>query len=252
MSLVKSYCKEISRELGKIPVYLPGAPVQIGDIIEFGIDGQKRKPIGTFKHVSDLKSLGVHYDVREDRHPDPYKYASKGGVEISFNADAQAGDLGKGELKIAFKKEASIYLAAVDCTENLITDLTVLKEQLKPHIDKYDWKNCFIVTALMSAKKALIMQSNSTNASLVITGEVKGLNPGDSGLKVDSGIDLKVNSYKDSSFIKDWSDDVSVFFTLATFSKMATGKGFWNRKNTDSKIQNGELFILKEVSPDDL
>jgi hypothetical protein len=251
MSLAKDYCKEIIKELDKIPVFLPGTPVSVGDVITFGKGFVKPRPIGSFDPISKLSSLGVTFQEQDDADPDPYLYASKGSVGVSFTADANAATVGKGKLEINFNKEGATYFAAVDCKVKSIVDTSNLEQQLEPHKNSIDWKNCFIVTSVTVAKRALIMQSNSQSASLVIEGDVKGLQTG-SELDVDANISLKINTYKDSSFIKDWSENVTVFFTLARYRKkflgdwgMATKKAMYINKDTDN-------YELTPVYPDDL
>lgn len=155
------------------------------------------------------------------------------------------------ELEINFNKEGATYFAAIDCKVKSMVDTSNLEQQLETHKNSIDWKNCFIVTSVTVAKRALIMQSNSQSASLVIEGDVKGLQTG-SELDVDANISLKINTYKDSSFIKDWSENVTVFFTLARYRKkflgdwgMATNKAMYINNDSDN-------YELTPVYPDDL
>ncbi len=251
MSLAKTYCKEIIRELDKIPVFLPGTPVSVGDIITFGKGFVKPRPIGSFDPISKLSSLGVSYQEEDDENPDTYLYASKGSVGVSFIADANAATVGNGRLEISFNKEASTYFAALDCTVKSIVDAGNLEPQLDIHKKKIDWKNCYIVTSVTIAKKALIMQSNSQNSSLVIEGDVKGLQAG-ANMSVDANISVKINTYKDSSFIKDWSDNVTVFFTLARFRKKFLGDWGLATKKAMYINQDSDIYELTPVYPDDL
>lgn len=251
MGLAKDYCKEIIKELDKIPVFLPGTPVKVGDVITFGKGFIKPRPIGSFSPVSKLSELGIQIEVDNDNDPDPYLYASKGSVGVSFTADANAASTGQGKLDINFRKEGSTYLAAVDCTVSSIKDTSNLEALLKPHKNKIDWKNCFIVTSVTIAKKALIMQSNSESASLTVEGDVKGLQTG-AGVNIDASASVNIKTYTDSSFIKDWSDEVTVFFTLARFRKKIFGD--WSIKTKSAMYINddNDSFELTPLYPEDI
>jgi hypothetical protein len=247
MSLAKIYCKEIIKELDKIPVYLPGTPVNPGDIITFG----RTRPIGSFSQVSSLLSLGIQLQERTDADPDPYLYSSKGAVGVSFTSDASTGNTGDGKLEITFNREASTYFAAIDCGVTSFVDISTLPQQLEPHRNRIDWKSCFIVTAVTIAKKALIMQANSQNASLTIEGNVKGLQTG-ADLKINASISVKIDKYKDSSFIKDWSENVTVFFSLATYRKKPSGDWKFTTKRAMFLNQDSDIFELSSIYPHNL
>ncbi len=251
MGLAKDYCKEIIKELDKIPVFLPGTPVKVGDVITFGKGFIKPRPIGSFSPVTKLSELGIEIEVEEDNEPDPYLYASKGAVGVSFVADANAGSSGKGKLDINFRKEGSTYLAAVDCRVDSIKDTSDLDVMLEPHKNKIDWKNCFIVTSVTVAKKALIMQSNSESATLSVEGDVKGLQTG-TDVDINASASVNIKTYTDSSFIKDWSDEVTVFFTLARYRKKFLGN--WGLKSKSAMFINDsyDSYELTPLYPEDI
>jgi hypothetical protein len=223
MALFKKYCKEIIKELDKIPVYLPGTPVSPGDILRFGDYEARGKPIGSFVHYTSLSKYDIRFDIQEDNDPDPYLYSSKNSVGVKFTADANATTNIGGKLDVTFSREGATYFAAIDCTLQSIKDLSSIESQL--NLAKTDPKigGCYLVVSVTTAKKALIMQSNSRSASLTLDGNVQGLQPS-TGTKVDASLKVNISSYKDSSFIKPWSDNVTVFFSLGYLSKNDDGK----------------------------
>lgn len=252
MNLAKTYCKEIINGLDKIPVYLPGTPINVGDIITFGKGFIKPRPIGSFDPISKLSSLGVDYKVQDDEGAsDSYFYTSNGAVGSNFTANVNTATPGEGKLEINFNKEGTIYFAAIDCKVNSIVDTSSLKKQLEPHRDSIDWKNCFIVTSVTIAKRALIMQSNSQTASLTIEGNVNGLQANGS-LDIGADIALKISSYKNSSFIKDWSENVTVFFSLARYRKKFLGDWGIATKRAMYTNEIADSYELTPVYPDDL
>ncbi len=250
MSLVKMYCKELIHQIDQLPVYLPGSFVKPGDIIAFNPNFFGVQPIGTFSHINSLKGLGIAFQSTEDPEADTYKFASTGSVSMSFKPQANAGNGVKGSLDISFMKEGSTYLAAVDCKETFINDLMDLETRLMPFKNSIDWNNCFIVTSVTVAKKALIMQSSSNSASLSIQGDVKGLKIGNDA--VDASLAVEINAYKDASFIKEWADNVQVFFKVAKFRRKFLG----GRKLQGSKFlydrSEDTPYTLESVNPHDI
>lgn len=250
-TLAKKYCNEILSELDKIPVYLPGTPVNVGDIISFDNGIFRKRPVGSFDHVSKLQKLNVPFEVEEDNEPDPYIFGSKSGVSIGFEAGATAGSVGQGKLTINFSEEGAIYFAALGCTVRKMSDTTHLKAAIEPHKDRLNWKDAFIVTSVTTARKALIMQSKSNNAKLEIEGDVKNLQPG-AGVNLDANAGVKIGRYSDASLIKDWSDNVTVFFSLVRFRK-----GIWGHWDVEAKknmalTTGNENFELAAVYPEDI
>lgn len=256
MSLGKDYCKEIAKELRQIPVYIPGTAVSAGDIIAFDdttIFG-KPKPLGTFKKIGSLSDFQIDIDTEteENNELDSYVFASKGSVNVGFQADVNAAEVGKGTLSINFNKEGATYLSAVDCKETRLKSIVNLEDSLKKHQHKIEWKNYFIVVSVTVASKAIIMQSNTSSASLEIKGNIQNLQPSsviDRDLSAD--IELKISSYKEASFIKDWSSNVPVFFKLVRYKKRFLGE--WDvitRKSRQVVFMGDSITQELDVSSD--
>ncbi len=220
--LAKTYSKEIIKELDKIPVYLPGANVKIGDVITFGKGFLKPKPLGSFQQVTDLESLNINFKIEKDSTPDSYIYSSKKGVKVDFNADIDTGKDTSGTAKIVFEKEGAIYFAGIDCLSHHMKSTAHLQSALDKHKNTINWKNCFIVTGVTTAKKALICQSSSKTATLEIKGKTQGFKTGvPSDLSVEA--EFIIEKSGSTSFLKDWSEDVTVFFTLMRYRKKLFG-----------------------------
>ncbi len=265
MSLAIDYCKEIATELKVIPVYLPGTPINLGDIIEFketNIFGTPQ-PLGPFTIIGNLTDLPLTLDTLTEPNPSPdsYLYASKNAVSVAFTANAQAGDAASGKLTVGFSKEGATYLSALDCTVSRFKSILNLESQLAPFKDKYDWNSFFIVTAITTAAKALVMQSSKAGASLAIDGQVKALQPSPGPVKnLDANIAVTVNAYNEASFFKDWSADVAVFFTLARYHKkflgsygVETALGFKTMDKMAPATGTGKYkYTLEEVDPGEL
>jgi hypothetical protein len=258
MPLQIQYSKEIARELGKIAVYFPGDEVKVGDIIRFpfGKKGLFRKvvPWGTFSKVTSLKNLGVPYkESKLSESPDPYQFSTKNAVNIAFQGNANA-DLGNDNsphgnagLTIKFSSEGAIYFLAVGCDKSGIDDIIALENQIQSKSNLV-WDDTFLVTSVTIAKKALIVQSNSKSSEITIGGEVSGLKSQNANINADAKI--SITKEKGSSFIKDWSDDVTIFMDVMKLEKeiFSTSKSIdLSGYSIPSEMPN-EKLLLKKVN----
>lgn len=227
------YSKEVAKELTKIAVVLPGAPVEVGQIIHFpfGKQGvwpfQKPAPRGAFNVITTLANLDVVPQISgADPDGDPYIFSSKKHVKIDADfgvqGDIPLGATSNGQLKVSFEAEGSVYFAAIDCKTTRITNLDQIQVDLNDHRKDIVWNETFLVTSVTIASKALIMQSSTKSASLDIGGDIKGLITG-SVADISANAQLGVRNFKESSFIKPWSDNVTIFVGLHRFTKITFG-----------------------------
>ncbi len=258
MPLQIQYSKEIARELGKIAVYFPGDEVKVGDIIRFpfGKKGLFRKtvPWGTFSKVTSLKNLGVAYTESQlSESPDPYRFSTKNAVNIAFNGNVNA-DLGndnlphgKAALSIKFSSEGAIYFLAVGCDKTGIDDIVALENQIQSKSNLV-WDDNFLVTSVTIAKKALIAQSNSKSSELTLGGEVSGLKS--NAANINSDAKISITKEKGSAFIKDWSDDVTVFMDVMKLEKeiFSTEKSLDLPNDSIPSEESSERLLLKKVN----
>jgi hypothetical protein len=251
-----SYSKEIAKELNQFAICPPGFPVAVGDVLHFpfgrgGLFGTKARPWGGFEKITDLNSLGVTTTPpQEDVEPDPYIYASRGSVGIQFHATATAGN-NSGTINAEFRKEGSVYLAAVDCRTQRLQDITQIEIDLQKHDRDVIWKDTFLVVSITKAAKALLMQSSSSMGSFEASGTVKGLVPGSDSKNINASTSIKIESFKDACFFKPWSDNVAVFFGLMRFEKRQFGHPFaaTSRFAFDLLNSKGDQYKLVAMSP---
>ncbi|WP_103865708.1 hypothetical protein [Aquimarina sp. I32.4] len=232
-SLQIEYSKEVARELGKIAVYLPGEDVAVGDILTFPFGKRgllnKTAPLGSFQRITSLKNLRIGQPkVRQSESPDSYRFTSKKAVQFNFGTKAQA-DLANnalpkanGELQIKLSAEGAICFFALNCTKTSLEDITALENEINAKGKKMLWEDTYLVTSVTTAQKALIIQSKSNESELTLAGEVQGLQSSSlMNLHANAGIHIK--KQKGNMFIKDWSDDVTVFMDLMKFEKETFG-----------------------------
>lgn len=258
MPLQIQYSKEIARELGKIAVYFPGDEVKVGDIIRFpfGKKGLFRKtvPWGTFSKVTSLKNLGVTYKESQlSESPDPYQFSTKNAVNVGFNGNINA-DLtndklpqGNASLSIKFSSEGAIYFLAVGCDKTGIDDIIALENQIQSKSNLL-WDDTFLVTSVTIAQKALIAQSNSKSSELIIGGEISGLKSNTANINADAKI--SIIKEKGSAFIKDWSDNVTIFMEVMKLEKeiFSSTKGITPSNSSSIPSEEpSERILLKKI-----
>lgn len=259
MSLHIQYSKEIAKEIGKIAVCLPGEPLKVGDIITFpngtSFFGRSR-PLGTFKKVTSLENLEVTYKViKYSKSPDSYQFTSKNSVnsdfQISGEVDSHSKTLPNGvaNIKINFSSEGAIYFLAIDCNKNELDDLVALENQINAKNKKILWDDTYLVTSVTIAKKAFIAQSRSKNSEIIVSGKVNGIQS--DKLKIAANSNLSVANSKGDFFIKDWSDDVTVFMDVIKFEQEIFDekyRGTGQIKKSTKKIKT----TFKPISAEDL
>lgn len=227
------YSKEIAKELTKIAVVLPGEALKVGQIIHFpfGRKGiwpfKKPAPRGSFNVITSLSELGLAVETSNwKKEPDPYIFASRKSVKIDFSIEGQGtvnpNVNANGTLKANFEKEGSVYFAAIDCERSDLLNLPSVQVDLEKHKNDIIWNETFLVTSITKADKALIMQSSTKSASLGISGDIKGLITKDRG-DISADTKIGVENFKESSFIKPWSENVTVFMGLHRFTKKSFG-----------------------------
>ena len=232
MSLQIRYSKEFAKELGKIAVYLPGEKVEVGDVLKFDHGKTllgKARPLGSFKKITSLKNLGVSYpEPAFSNTPNTYRFSSKNAVnvEAGVNAVADLGseDLpsGSGQVSMKFSSEGAIYFLGINCDSKVLDDLAALENEINTNGKKMVWDDTFLVTSITIAKKALIAQSRTKSSELVIAGDVNGIETGSVAVK--AGAKLQVKKQSGDIFVKDWSDDVTVFMDVMKFEREVFGK----------------------------
>jgi hypothetical protein len=250
MSLVKKYCKEVQHALGQFAIYHPGRNVQLGDVITYQGNGFGSRPIGNFKVITNLEQLsGVIVESRLSPHADNYQFTSRSGVDRSFSTNSYPPNANSGDIKISFNRTGSIFIAALECHLEEVINLQELGQMLLPHTGVLDWDSCYIVAAITRAERAIIMQSNSKQGELVISGSANAATPGGIGGVMNTQIQVK--GYKDASFIKDWSDEAPIFFSLIRFKRNFWGN--WKMNTGLRRLGHADIdHRIERVFPEDV
>lgn len=232
MSLQIKYSKEIAKELGKIAVYLPGEALEVGDIITFPYGKTslflRDTPLGSFKKISSLNELEVSYNKpKSSVSTHSYKFSSNISVNNTSSVNSEINILNSnlpnttGTIKLTFASEGSIYFHALNCIKKQLGNISSLENEIITKSKILIWDNTYLVTSVTYAQKALIVQSLSKNAEITFEGNVNGIHA--SNTNIDASSEMMIKNQSGDFFIKDWSENVSVFMELMKFEKKIFG-----------------------------
>jgi len=222
-----AYCKQIIKDLDRIPIYPPTVTRMLGDIIQFKRRRVLRtKPLGSHALITNLKNLKVKFKIRKDIHPAPFKYGSRGVNTNYLNLEGKVSNKITGKLRVSFKNKYSTYLIATDCVTHSIENLNDLNALLKPFYNKsgIDWENCFIVNSITIAKKAFILQVTNSDSIVELEGKVEGLKPSELQSSIDANLDFNITNDVGSELLIDKAKDINIFFGLVRFKKVKNGQ----------------------------
>lgn len=252
------YSKEVAKELSKIPIVLPGTPVELGHIIQFPYGNRgvwpfnRPSPRGSFEVVTSLQNLNVQPQIFDnDQSKDTYIFSSRkkvkteSGINTSGKLDPDIGIDGK--LIVSFNAVGAVYFAAVGCKTSRITNLDQIQVDLSRHLNKLTWDRTFLVSSITLADRALIMQASTKTAFLEIAGDINGFKISEIS-ELTASSKIVVSKFKDSSFIKPWSENVAVFFGLHRFTKRTFGYNSTNNEGKRMTTVEETEFTLKPVS----
>ncbi len=263
MSLQIKYSKELAKEYGQVAVYLPGSPIEVGDIVTFDYGKSflgKARPLGSFQKKNSLKNLGVPYQKsKPDTETDTYFFKSSGTkiIETGLNANGNINEaLPKAEANIGLKlsSEGSLFILAVECTIRQIDNVTDLQNMVIRNDKDMIWKDTFLVTSLTIAKKALIAQSKTSTSAFVISGDIDGIKNSSANVTADAKLSIKVNN--GDAFIKPWSNNVTLFMEVMKFEEATFGpkdtnfRNFNNKRKATKKVIKFRKMTIEEVLED--
>ena len=169
VSVHKLYAEDVYKGLGYRPTWLPGTPINLGNIgvIEDGI----------FRPITDLAQLGIHFDVIVDTNQDAIDYSSTNGVSMSFKAGGETNGKFKAITRaeagvlIEFSRKGAVVLQLRDVSFNRIADQHALSKAMLSSIaianESNQWqRNWVVITEVARASRATIVVSGSGKSRL--------------------------------------------------------------------------------------
>jgi hypothetical protein len=189
MSAADVYTKEVHDQLKRYAAWLPTDHVAVGDV------GQLQGNI--FVRATDLKHLGISANVVKDPNTRAtYKFMSAGAKEVAVDASASgvpaSSGIGSAKLTIAFSSAHSVYFSLAKCVGHAIDDLVDLGNKVLKLVRDEQWQlDYVVVTRVVTAGSATILQAEGRGASIELEGDASGLPVAD---LLKAGASVKVKS----------------------------------------------------------
>ncbi len=235
----KQYTQELYQEFGYIATWLPGVPINLGDIGYFSK--------GQFERFTSLRKLKIPFRRIKGEGTGEYSYSSKGAVSEMFKARGEvpkvAGYLATAEAGfiVEWSRANATLFKANGITSSRIDDLETLGEQILELYRQGKWDpKYFVVVETQAAKSATILISSDTNAKIALsaTGKIApgGINIAD----IDAGLQPQFVSGLQTKIIA--SPGLTPLFKAFSVKKTVFGDAFFR----------GDKLSVAEITPDDL
>jgi hypothetical protein len=168
----RAYAHEVHTQLGRYATWLPG------DHLEVGAVGRLSNEI--FYPETNLDHFGIPFNVVDDpKSKTTYKFMSSGTQEVTGSASASvltSAGPAAATLTVNFSKENSVYFLLTDCVGSAVDDLAKLGMEILKQTRNHAWPlDYVVVTRIVTAQSATILQAESKNASIVLEGGSDGV-----------------------------------------------------------------------------
>jgi len=137
-TILEQYWNEVTARLGRLPVWLPGTPMKLGDVGRLGDRGWEK--------ATDLRSMGIGFSSEAGGSRTAYTYSSADGVEITARLAAQASPEltgivnGNAALGIKFSRPAASVLMADAVEVQRIANLESVDRAVLEAYRQKSWK----------------------------------------------------------------------------------------------------------------
>ena len=160
----QNYVKEIKKSLGYFATWLPGTPLELGDI------GVFRNNI--FTKIGNVRDEGIEFSIEPDYSAADIEHHSTGAVSITTKASGKTisdSNLGKVDagISVEFSKENAVVFKANKTTSPCIENQIELGKKIIKLYKAGKWdKDWAVVTELVHAESSTILISSSKNGKI--------------------------------------------------------------------------------------
>jgi hypothetical protein len=166
-SPVKLYQREMHSNLGFFATWLPGDPIEIGDV---GL-----LEAGRFRRSTSLKELGIPCEVSIGSTRQDLQLTSTQGTKMTTSAGADMPTLVKAEVKIEFSRTgAFIFNASTLRPQRIVNQSTVTEATMNAYRNDRWERDWLLVEAVHIADRATIVVSEDSSAELVLAANMAG------------------------------------------------------------------------------
>jgi hypothetical protein len=182
-SPVRTYQAEMHRNLGFYATWLPGDPIEIGDVGEM-VDGRfrRRASLNDLRIVFALSDVGAAQNVQ---------YTSREGTKVATDATSKVAGVARVEIAIDFSAEGAFLFHASGLRARRLQNLPDIARQVLAAYEKSHWeKNWLLVEALHAADCATIIVSQDSSAGLTLAAQMEAPLPGLSLADPNAGLEI--------------------------------------------------------------
>lgn len=166
-SPVRTYQTEMHTNLGFFATWLPGDPIDIGDVGTM-VDGR-------FRRLSSLAEIDVVCEASDPGPAQSVQYTSARGTKVETKAAADLVGVANAEVAINFSTEGAFVFHASGLRARQLKNLPVIERGVLKAYEKGKWqKDWFIIDAVQESSCTTIIVSQDTAASLVLTAKLAG------------------------------------------------------------------------------
>jgi len=184
---VKTYQREMHTTTGFFATWLPGDPIDIGDVGVF--EG------GRFRKMSSFQELKIKYSKVRGKSFQSVDYSSRRGTKIATSMSTEAATLGNAEITIHFSREGAFVFQALKMQSWELENRKAVSDKIVEAFHKKVWdKSWMWVESLHTADRATIVISEEKAAELVLTAKLNETLPSVS--LVNPNVSLSVASFR--------------------------------------------------------
>ncbi|GGX27341.1 hypothetical protein GCM10010297_56120 [Streptomyces malachitofuscus] len=163
-SVPEAFWNEIRGRNERLPVWLPGTPMELGDVGRFTGSGWTK--------FTTLESLGVSARPEPEGTMGDFEYASHDGVRrtgaLSGTAETAVA-AGRGAVTYSFERAGSFVLRATGATVHRLADLLDVEEAVLELYRRKKWKRDWVVvTEVVMSGPSLVLVSAGSKAGVTV------------------------------------------------------------------------------------
>jgi len=172
VAVFNQFWDEFTNAFSRLPVWLLGSPMQLGDI---GVIDRRG-----WEKVTTLEALGIKPIPRRVESDVSYSYASGDAVQISALAHAEAGQALAGAeaaagMRMAFKRGGAFVVRAENCRHSQIDNMLEVDERLRSLGESgagWRTRRWVLVSQITTAQPCIVVVAGSAGAEAVV--EIQG------------------------------------------------------------------------------
>lgn len=200
-SILEKYWHELRGKFDRLPVWLPGTSMRLGDVGVLEKTGWSK--------VTSLDAIGIAFRKDPLGAPSSFSYSSRNGAELSVNAaahvDGQASMLTAvgTEISLRFTRGGAFVLLADDVEVQRIRDLDDIDNKVLQAYEQGAWKQnwCFVSEVAIAAHSLVVVAGEGQAEATVAVGNQAAQQTAGTGLvHGDVGLRFTLRRNLDASF----------------------------------------------------